>query len=87
METEPKITEEIPEKYLEWLQNLMMWDPKEMRRFMAESIKIILDKYAGELFFLAKNARDTRPKNDLTTNAVLEIIKEIANFLPPMEMN
>ena len=87
METELKITEDIPDKYIEWIRTISMWDPKEMRRFVAENIKIILDKFAGDLLFLAKSAKDTSSKDLLTTNTVLEIIKEIANYLPPMDVN
>ncbi len=87
METESKITEEIPSKYIEWIQTISMWDPKEMRYCIAENIKNVLNKFAGDLLFLAKSAKDTRSKELLTKETVLEIIKEIANYLPPMEMN
>lgn len=87
METESKITEEIPSKYIEWIRTISMWDPKEMRLCIAENIKNVLDKFAGDLLFLAKSAKDTRSKELLTRETVLEIIKEIANYLPPMEMN
>ena len=87
METEPKIPEEIPDKYIEWIRTISMWDPKEMRRYIAENIKIILDKFAGELFFLAKGAKDTSSKDLLTTRTVVDIMKEFTNYLPPMEMN
>ncbi len=87
MTTQPKLPEEISDKYIEWIQSISMWDPKEMRNFMAENIKNILDKFAGDLLFLAQKNTDTHSKDNLTANVVIEIIKEIGNFLPPMEMN
>ena len=87
METESKNMEEIPDKYIEWIRTISMWDQKEMRRFIAENIKTVLDKFSGDLLFLAKNAKNTDSKDLLTRNTVLEIFKEFANYLPPMEMN
>jgi len=87
METNQKLTEDIPEKYIEWIRTISMWDPIEMRRFIDENIKNILDKFSGDLLFLAQKEKDTRSKDILTRTAVLDIIKEIANYLPPMEMN
>jgi len=87
MQTNSKLTEDIPEKYIDWIRNISIWDPIEMRHFIAENIKTVLDKFSGDLLFLAQKEKNTRSKDILTRNTVLEIIKEIANYLPPMEMN
>jgi hypothetical protein len=84
METELNIIEEIPEKYIKWIENISIWDPKEMRNFLAENLQNLLERFASDLLFLAKNAKDTLSKEVLTTKAVLGIIKEIDIYLPPL---